>query len=255
MEAVAGLLSIVLLVALVISVVGVIKASRSAESGAGSYWKKALGVVFLSFFGIVVAAAMAGDGSEKSVTSVSSSREAAVAVADEPETADHTLTLPQDQSDFMAAILAAQDDYVAAPNELKKTAVRVKRDRQLRVVSPKGAIKGWYGQITELGTTGEGKAFVSIKLPEYKIYMKTWNNAFSDISDQTLIGFDTKLYNSLSEMEVGQWVKFKALLLKEGSVTEEGGISEPEFIAQFVEITSAVTDSEGHDLKVVNDIR
>lgn len=260
MQAIGGLLTLVFFIAICVAIVGAIMARTKGE-GRGGFWKKAVGVAGASFVGLIVVAAVMG-GEEASSPSVASAKPALESASAQPAPVedapaaenDLSLTLPSDEVQFIQAVLDAQAAYASAPNELKKTAVRVKRDRQLRVASPKGVVKDWYGQISEIGTTGDGNAHVTIKLPDHAIYMKTWNNEISDIGNETLIAFDSKLYSALSEMTEGQWVLFSGQLQKEASMTEAGGIREPEFIVDFSTIKSAFVDANGEPFAMIDDL-
>lgn len=144
-----------------------------------------------------------------------------------------TVSTPKDEARFVQVVVAAMSDYQAAPNELKKSSVKVARNRELQKVLPTGKFKDWYGTLGELHTTGDGAAYVTIQLPADNITVKTWNNELSDYEHHTLIPNGSPLYETLASLAVGDTVKFSGRMFREGSLTEEGGMTAPEFIARF----------------------
>jgi hypothetical protein len=149
---------------------------------------------------------------------------------------------PSGQLGLLAAVEAAQQQYREAPNDMAKGAARPVRARALcrAVASPH--IEGWLGKISKLSTNGEGKGVISIQIgPD--TYVRTWNNAFSDIADNTLIDPSTPLFRVASSLKEGQKVRFSAILFpnatdcyKEGSMTMDGSITAPEFIMRLTNI-------------------
>jgi hypothetical protein len=77
------------------------------------------------------------------------------------------------------------------------------------------------------------------------VTVKTWNNAFSDVVDGTLIDTSAPFFNGLVAMKEGQKVKFTAQFLsssdsclKKGNLTEVFYGLSPEFIAKFSNIVA-----------------
>jgi hypothetical protein len=73
-----------------------------------------------------------------------------------------------------------------------------------------------------------------------KIYLKTWNNRLSEISSDTLIKPSSSIYNILLGLRKGDKVRLFGGLFssgpdcyREGSLTLERSIREPEFIMRF----------------------
>jgi hypothetical protein len=92
-----------------------------------------------------------------------------------------------------------------------------------------------------LGTNSDGKAYISIRLSgSESIVVKTWNNAISDFEDETLINQGTSMYSALSELSERTSVTFSGDFIpdakdhiKEASLTEEGSMTEPEFLIRL----------------------
>lgn len=161
-----------------------------------------------------------------------------------PEPPEPELTFPPQQQAFLDALDEAKTEYNEAPNELKKSAVRRNRKSKIKkVLKGKKAIKNWVGVISELGTTGDGNAYLTVKIPESDASIQTWNNEFSDISSNTLIGPRSSLYEAVSDLSTGQKVRFSGTFrsgrldfVHEASLSEYGSMDEPEFIFKFTSV-------------------
>ena len=73
--------------------------------------------------------------------------------------------------------------------------------------------------------------------------IKTWNNALSDIFDETLIENGSELYNAIADLSKGDKVVFSGTFasderdfIREASVTERGSMTDPEFILKFSDV-------------------
>lgn len=147
-----------------------------------------------------------------------------------------SITIPDDERDFMAALLEGAEAYKAAPNELKKSSVRKARDKKLHEVLPSGTFKNWYGRLAEMKTTSDGDAYITVSMPDQLLTLKTWNNSISDTEYKTLIKNGSPLYEAVSNLQENQYVKFSGHIFQEGSLTESGAMLEPEFVTRFSEI-------------------
>ena len=142
------------------------------------------------------------------------------------------------QRDFMAIVLEYSQKYPRAENELQKSSLvteRLNRFRKLK--GDPRRIKDWYGTLESMGTTGDGKAFVTIRLasvPDLRV--STWNNFFSDSKDKSLIPQSSKVYAKLAAMKKGNVVKFSGTLRQPTNPTEEGKMVTPNFLFIFTEI-------------------
>lgn len=103
----------------------------------------------------------------------------------------------------------------------------------------------WYGKIIDIRTDQGGtKAAVEIRSSRYGIQVdyETDNELFT-VYDELIIKKGSKLYSQLADLEIGQYVKFKFNFIDGGnrgvfekSITEEGSITEPEFVVKFISI-------------------
>lgn len=156
------------------------------------------------------------------------------------------IVLPQSQLSFIQTVESFYEPYVNAPNELKKSALRTQRKNSIRNILRSLQVSEWIGTLKDMGTNREGKAFIEIKLEGAEsIVIKTWNNAFSDVmcNTNTLIENGSSLYNAIADLSEGAKVVFSGTFIPddrdfilEGSVTERGSMTEPEFIFKFSSI-------------------
>ena len=152
--------------------------------------------------------------------------------------------IPQDQALLIEKSESFYDSYMNAPNELKKSSIRTDRKTAIQEVLSSRKVEHWVGVLTEMRTNTEGKAFITIKLAgSSNVVVKTWNNSLSDFDSNTMIASDSPLYAIISELAIGDTVVFSGQFLsddrdyiKEGSLTEQGSMTAPEFIIQFTDI-------------------
>jgi len=157
--------------------------------------------------------------------------------------------LPVSERAFVEAVESFYTPYAEAPNDLQKSSLRTQRRNKLAEILPELQVRGWVGVIDSDGTTSEGKAYVTIRLGGGKnVKVMTWNNALSDVSASTLIGQDNPVYSALSHLKQGDSVKFDGTFLLdpvsrdycwEASLTEEGSMTDPDFLMRFSEIEPA----------------
>jgi hypothetical protein len=147
---------------------------------------------------------------------------------------------PGDEAEFVAAVQEGIAAGESADNDLRVGVAMKKRDRaicKLDVTKP----KDWTGTIKTLDSNGDGDGILVVELAE-GISVGTWNNAFSDIDDNTLIK-SSKLLDRLSEMSEGDEVTFSGSFLKDSEtcvsnkgLTKVGKLMRPEFVFRFSEV-------------------
>lgn len=160
----------------------------------------------------------------------------------EPDSSEYG-SQPKDQREFVEAVAAAQAKADASDNDLKRGSALSKRNKALcKIVGSSGKVKNWSGKINTLDANGEGKGVVSIEIGE-QMHVSTWNNAFSDISDNTLIE-PGALFDKFLEYSEGDIVQFSGTLLDGGDtcindsrLTLDGKLSDPKFIFRFKAIS------------------
>jgi len=150
---------------------------------------------------------------------------------------------PADQAKFVKVIEDAKSEIDAAETDLQKSVALRARDKQLCALLSGNKANNWTGIINNVGANGEGKAYVYIEIAD-NVKMKTWNNAFSDISDNTLIPTSSKFFDKLVAMQKGDLVTFSASFLRsDNSCLKKGNLTEffygqrPEFVVKFSDVT------------------
>lgn len=151
-------------------------------------------------------------------------------------------TPPADQTALIAAVDAARQQYRDGANEMAKGASRPSRAVAICRALRSPSVQGWLGRIKTLSTNGDGKGVISIEVAR-DVYLKTWNNSLSDISDRTLIDPASAMFRTASGLSSGQAVRFSATLFpsdadcyREASLTMDGSITSPEFIMRLTAI-------------------
>lgn len=156
------------------------------------------------------------------------------------------LQLPAGELRFLELVEGFIAPYRAAPNELKKSALRTERARKVReAIGPGTRFEGWLGRLRKMSTTGDGDAVLEVSLGNSAVRLVTMNNALSDARHRTLIKQGTPLYNAVAELKVGDVVEVSGDLvldkggrdhLRETSLTEQGAMTEPEYLARFASV-------------------
>lgn len=151
--------------------------------------------------------------------------------------------MPDEQLRFVQAVNDHATGFREAKNELQQSAIRDQRKIAVSSVLDSYSVSSWVGTINQLETNTEGKAILSVRIsPDIEI--KTWNNALSDISSNTLIEKGTPVFASLFDLSDGQQVKFSGSFLpsesdfiEETSMTINGSMRNPEFLFRFKSVT------------------
>ena len=145
-------------------------------------------------------------------------------------------SMPKQQKDFVAAVTKAQQ--TDADNDLKLGKALSKRNKKLCSMLSGKRVKNWTGKIVEIDANNDGKGIVSIEIAE-DVHISTWNNAFSDLMDNTLIE-PGALFDDVLEREEGDIVKFSGTFADGGEtcvndsrITLSGKLQDPDFIFKF----------------------
>ena len=156
---------------------------------------------------------------------------------------------PRSQILFENVILQYAQEFDRAQNELQESVSRKNRRNAIAALNMGVYIENWVGTIDELGTNTEGKASIKIRLSP-NLNIKTWNNALSDMFDNTLIEMDSKLYQVLYNLKKGQRVTFSGNLFRsdddfyrETSVTIRGAMKDSDFLLRFTDIKPVTNSS------------
>lgn len=156
-----------------------------------------------------------------------------------------TVQMPSDEAEFVTIVSEAQEAIKSSTNDMQVGGVKARRDADICKLITETSINGWLGKVEDIGANSDGKGVISLKLAD-GITVRTWNNSFSDGSDNTLIESGTDVFESASSLKNGDIVRFsgdfiadKGSCLRETSLSLRGKISSPEFIFRFRNITKA----------------
>lgn len=150
--------------------------------------------------------------------------------------------LPKAESELIAAVEKYASQYQAAPNQLKASALRAKRRETIRDAVTSRRAKKWLGTLKGMGTRSNGYATFSVQLPNSQVAVQNFG-----LSDDFLIKPGTRLYKAASDLHEGDLVSFSGDFvgpgdqdfLGEGSLSEAGAMTEPEFFFKFTSIEKA----------------
>ena len=151
----------------------------------------------------------------------------------------------EQEAQFISAIGEARAAYDNAANGMLKGATRPARGRKLCEILLTHEVKDWTGEVYRLSSNNDGHGIVTVKIAR-NVYVETYNNDFSDRSFGTLIKLGSPIYQEISQLNVGQRVRFSGTFfedsidcLKETSLSVDGAMTEPEFLIKFTAMAAA----------------
>lgn len=149
---------------------------------------------------------------------------------------------PADQQAFIDAFQQGKTRYEEASTELQMSVALTDRDAQMCAASSNGSMVNWSGKVVEIGANNDGLAHVKIEVAE-GLKVQTWNNAFSDSTDNTLIPSSAPFFGTLSAMEEGTLVTFSAdsvasdtSCLKGTNMTDTFYALDPNFVVRISDV-------------------
>jgi hypothetical protein len=143
-----------------------------------------------------VIANISGGSTSSTVTSSSTTRTDGT---NNTPTQDFVDIRPGDQKKFEEICSRYRREYDNATNEIQQSAARNSRKNALLELGIRSA-QDWIGILDNLSTNNDGKGVVTISL-ESGLKTRTWNNAFSDIGDNTLISPESSIFKSLMNLK------------------------------------------------------
>jgi hypothetical protein len=147
---------------------------------------------------------------------------------------------------LIAAVERARAAYAAGANDMAKGAARPARAKEIcAILKDNLYVINWPGKVEKLSSNSDGFGVLAIQI-DNGMSIKTWNNALSDIQDETLIDPSSAIFQQAVLLKEGQKVTFggrfipsKTDCIREGSLTLEGSLTKPEFIFRFSNIAPA----------------
>ncbi|ATG51802.1 hypothetical protein CFK38_09915 [Brachybacterium vulturis] len=166
--------------------------------------------------------------------------------AEDPVAEAPAVDVPAAQQAMADAVAQGRTEAEAAETDLQRANVLNVRSEAMCVSVPDGEVQNWVGTVKSVDANGEGKAVVVLEI-EDDIEIGTWNNALSDIGDETLIEQGTELYDAALGLAPGDTVTFSGTLIsgtdgndtcyRTSNLTEVMSIESPDFKIQFSELT------------------
>ena len=132
--------------------------------------------------------------------------------------------------------------FPEAENDLQKWTIRNERKDEIKKILQGTDAINWSGTIKSLGTTTDGRAYLSVSISP-RITIGTWNNQLSDFFENTLIPMDSPIYKKLLNYSVGDKIVFSGSFfssdkdyIRETSITIRGSMNTPDFLFKFTSI-------------------
>jgi hypothetical protein len=147
-------------------------------------------------------------------------------------------TMPKSELDFVATINDARIVYDAQAGAAKKTALVKEMIKRWKTIIPDGVIKGWTGQIVDMGTNNAGKIYLAIRIAD-RINLMTWKKAFPDLGHHTLIPKGSPLFAALSGLKAGDSVRFDGKYQSFVNLKERAKVFDTDLIVMFTAIAPA----------------
>lgn len=153
---------------------------------------------------------------------------------------DVIASYPSQEREFVNLLTSYIAKTKKADNDLQIASLKSERDSRICEIikTNKNAIN-WSGVIRDLNSNQDGKGVISVEIAK-GVTLKTWNNSFSDTGDETLIPQETPLFKEALSLKIGDKIKFSGEFItrrnecfREVSMTQNGGMKEPEFIFKF----------------------
>lgn len=201
-------------------------------------------IVFIIVLG-VIGSFLSDDDKESSTTNTATSQSSNTSNSSARNTpAPEVVDLrPQSQIQFETVIDASYEEFKNAANEIQQSVARKSRTKALADLQLGLTVKDWVGTISTLSTNNDGHGVIVIKLNR-NLSVSTWNNAFSDIGDTTLISSDSPLFDKLLSLSKGDKVKFSGTFFKDDedyyrtkAMTIRGSMKDPDFLMRFTDIS------------------
>lgn len=151
--------------------------------------------------------------------------------------------MPAVQEDFISIVEKGQDS--ADENEVAVVQARKVRNTALCELLPTTLeVVDWVGEVDQVSTTLGGDSGVLDIVIAEDINVTTWNNAASDLGDNTLVDPDSDIYSLLGDLDEGDEVTFSGQLVDGGddciheqSLFDDNGMRTPAFVMRFTEVT------------------
>lgn len=152
---------------------------------------------------------------------------------------------PESERELIAVVSDAQDELESGEPEDASEIRRRRTERLCELLPPDKAVADWVGTVVDVEPDVEGQGGALTVRLSFGIEVATTRNTFSALGEQTLIRKDEPLYDTLTDLEVGDDVTFSGQFLadeqnciEDFSVTPEGSVEAPSFFFDFSALTA-----------------
>jgi outer membrane biosynthesis protein TonB len=152
-----------------------------------------------------------------------------------------TAQQPKDQTAFATVIGEAKKDFDAVDVEGQMD-IQPQRAAAICKALPKPEVKNWVGSIQAADADSGGRLTVTIALPDGTL-VKTWNNAMSDLDDNTLVQAGTPLAAAFGKLKTGDAVRFAGTFFSDEADCYRStrlalgqSVKEPSFLFRFTSV-------------------
>lgn len=149
------------------------------------------------------------------------------------------------QDQFISLVVKARESADRAENDFQKRLPLTNRNKAFCKLLKSKTVSGWTGEVKTLDTNGDGLGVLVIQIAD-DVQVGTWNNALSDIQDNTLIATDSQVFEAMSTLSEGDRVAFKGTFIRdpescigEQSITDNGSTQTPTFTMRFSKLVKA----------------
>jgi hypothetical protein len=148
---------------------------------------------------------------------------------------------PKDQTAFTTVIGDAKKEFDTVDIE-QQMDIQPKRAAAICKALPKPEVKNWVGAIQAADADSGGRLTVTVALPDGTL-VKTWNNAMSDLDDNTLVPAGTPLAATFGKLKPGDPVRFAGTFFADEADCYRStrlalgqSVKEPSFLFRFTSI-------------------
>jgi hypothetical protein len=148
---------------------------------------------------------------------------------------------PKDQAAFTKAVSTARTEFDAA-EDIERESIQPERAAAICKALPKPVVKDWVGKLQAIEADSGKRLTVTIALPDGTL-VKTWNNAMSDMEDQTLVAAGSPVADSFGKLKVGDSVRFSGTFFSDepdcyrsSRLSLNQSMMEPSFLFRFTAV-------------------
>lgn len=149
-----------------------------------------------------------------------------------------------DEAAFVSVVSDTRSEYNNGSNDMVKGAARVHRRERLCQLVQSMVVRGWTGTIVKLSSSSSGNGVLSVSIGP-QITIGTTNNELSNSFDHTLLSPSSDVFRQVVSLSQDQQILFSGSFfpsdtdcVQETSLTQEGSMTDPEFLFRFTDVSA-----------------